>query len=256
MNPSPDYVHQFSGPMQAPCGLHLIGSAMTQPANVIFLGAGATVPLGIRATADQTRFLGRIAGVHSGEGSLLADRVDEALGPAVGNPWQSALFDLVTILGDADHNYDYIDSIDHEQLDAMRRNWRDGASDKELQSRIIHLRLIYDWPALKSLVRICPGSSEDAFTLNDLFNLLDLHIPVGFGVRAPGPLAPPATTGGRTEFLDARRLIGARTALQVILIALFYIDWQECIRSKGGVIERYREFAIALGRRVQRQVST
>ena len=91
---------------------------------------------------------------------------------------------LITILGDRDENYSSVDFIHADRLATMRRNWRDGATDGELKSRIIYLRLIYDWPALKSLVRICPGSSTDTFNINDLFNLLDLHIPLGFGVRA------------------------------------------------------------------------
>ena len=75
----------------------------------------------------------------------------------------------------------------------MHRNWRAGAKDDELSQRIIYLRLVYDWPALKSLVSICPGARSGALKLNDLFNLLDLHIPLNFGVRAqriatlPGP---------------------------------------------------------------------
>ena len=128
----------------------------------------------------------------------------------------------------------------------MRRNWQ-GANDEELKSRIISLRLIYDWPALKSVVRICPGSSKDTFKLNDLFNILDMHSPLGFGVRAP------TSFEGEGQFFDARRLIGAKNALRMLLGAAFYIDYQECIRSKGNVLAQYRDFASSLGRRMQRQ---
>jgi len=72
----------------------------------------------------------------------------------------------------------------------MKRNWAVGTREEELKKRIIDLRLIYDWPALKSAVSICPGSTTDKFRLNDLFNLLDMHIPPGFGLRAHQPSRP------------------------------------------------------------------
>ena len=128
----------------------------------------------------------------------------------------------------------------------MRRNWP-AADDKALDSRILHLRILYDWPALKSVVHLCPGSSADTFKLNDLFNLLDMHGPLGFGVRAPTP------SEGGGQFFDARRLIGAKNALRMLLGALFYIDYQECIRSKRDVLDQYRDFASHLGCRMQRQ---
>jgi hypothetical protein len=231
----------------------LTGRNTTQPQNVIFWGAGATAALGIRTTDGQTQFIKRITGGDA-PGKPLKERVAEALGPSAEH-WHSALFDLITILGDSDDAYDSIHSTDDKQLDAMRRNWQEGACDDELRRRIIGLRLIYDWPALKSVVRICPGSSTAKFKLNDLFNILDMHIPAGFGVRAP---ARQGLSGGEKQyeeqFFDARRLIGAKNALLMILIALFYVDYQVCISSNPN-LDRYYEFAIKLGRRMQRQGS-
>jgi hypothetical protein len=157
---------------------------MAQPRNVIFWGAGATAALGLRTTEAQTRFIRRITGADAPD-KPLEDLVAEALGPNNVEPWRSALLDLITILGDGGDAYRGIHFTDQSQLDAMRRNWREGALDDELRGRIIGLRLIYDWPALRSVVRVCPGSASDKFKLNDLFNLLDMHIPPGFGFRAP-----------------------------------------------------------------------
>lgn len=225
---------------------------MAQPRNVIFWGAGATAALGLRTTDGQTRFMRVIAGADSTD-KPLEDRVAEALAGNNVEPWRTALLDLITILGDGGDAYRGIHIADQSQLDAMRRNWQEGASDDELRGRIIGLRLIYDWPALKSVVRVCPGSATDKFKLNDLFNLLDMHIPPGFGFRAP---AHRITIGQEKEiqeqFFDARRLIGAKNALLIILIALFYIDYQECIRSKTDLFRKYYDFAILLGRRMQR----
>jgi hypothetical protein len=219
------------------------------PKNIIFWGAGATKALGIRTTADQEQFIRCITGAHDSRNPL-KERIAEALGSNVSQPWHDALFDLITILGDSDESYDSINEINDEQLKAMRRNWQPRASNKELHRRIIDLRLIYDWPALKSVVGICPGSATDKFRLNDLFNLLDMHIPPGFGVRAPASKKWPGE-----QFFDARRLIGAKNALLMILIASFYIDYQVCIASSEEVLRQYHDFAQALGFRMQQHGS-
>jgi hypothetical protein len=226
---------------------------IAQPQNVIFWGAGATAALGIRTTAGQEQFIRCITGVDESRRPL-RERVSEALDPKAAKQWHAALIDLITILGDSDASYDSITDVDDEQLKAMRRNWQKGASDKELRGRVIDLRLTYDWPALKSAVSICPGSATGKFKLNDLFNLLDMHIPTRFGFRAP---ASGAISGSKKrlgeQFFDARRLIGAKNALLMILIASFYVDYQVCITSNQKVLAQYCEFAKALGHRVQRQ---
>jgi hypothetical protein len=63
---------------------------------------------------------------------------------------------------------------------------------------------------------ICPGSTTGKFKLNDLFNLLDMHIPPGFGFRAP---SQDNAKKQHQQFFDARRLIGAKNAPLMILIA-------------------------------------
>jgi hypothetical protein len=220
---------------------------MKQPQNVIFWGAGATAALGIRTTDGQTKFIRRITGADELDKPLpVKERIAKALAPNGVEPWISALSDLITILGDRNDNYRSIDSINDEERDAMRRNWPE-TNDEYMEGRILYLRLIYDWPALKSVVRICPGSSKGTFKLNDLFNILDMHSPLGFGVRAP------TSSEGEGQFFDARRLIGAKNALRMLLGASFYIDYQECIRSKGDVLAQYLGFASLLGRRMQRQ---
>ena len=230
-----------------------MGRGIAQPQNIIFWGAGATTALGIRTTAEQEQFLHRVTAA-SDSGEPLQERVAKALGPKVAEPWHTALFDLITILGDGEEAYDSINDVNGEQLEAMRRNWLCGASDEELRRRIVDLRLIYDWPALKSVLSICPGSATDKFRLNDLFNLLDMHIPTGLGVRTPARqgISDPKKQPGE-QFFDARRLIGAKNALLMILIASFYIDYQVCIASKQEVLQQYYGFAKALGRRMQRQ---
>jgi hypothetical protein len=219
-----------------------------QPQNLIFWGAGATRELGIRTTVQQEAFILCITDAN-GSGKPLEKRVSEALGEDVAPKWHAALYDLIMILGDTEDSYSGIDNITPEQVDAMCRNWG-NTDENELRRRIIGLRLIYDWPALKSLARVCPGSKTKNFKLNDLFNLLDMHISPGFGVRAPAPYS--SFVGGE-QFFDSRRLIGAKNALLMILITSFYIDYRVCIHSRKEVLEQYYQFAQVLGRRMQRQ---
>ena len=228
-----------------------MGRGIAQPQNVIFWGAGATKSLGIRTTVEQEQFVRCITGVDDPR-SPLRKRVAIALGPKVAKSWHAALIDLITILGDNDASYDSITDVTDEQLKAMRRTWKRRASRKELHRRVVDLRLTYDWPALKSVVSICPGSVTGKFKLNDLFNLLDMHIPTGFGFRAPARHGLSASKRPPEEqFFDARRLIGAKNALLMILIASFYIDYQACITSNRKVLKQYYEFARALGHRMQ-----
>lgn len=135
------------------------------------------------------------------------------LGPSNTDHWHAALFDLLTILGDDAEAYESIEATGPEQVEAMRRNWRAGADCKELRKRIMALRLIYDWPALKSVVRLCPGHATDRFKLNDLFNLMDMHIPPGSGFRGPVLREREGLDRAQlSQFLDVRRLVGAKNA--------------------------------------------
>jgi len=161
---------------------------------VIFWGAGATKALGIRTTDEQGKFIRAIADDGEFSGTP-GDRVAKALGDSKSEPWRSALVDLIRILGDRPESYDHIGDIDEKELDAMRRSW-DG-NKAELGRRILSLRVTYDWPALKSVVGICPGIKTGRFLLNDLFNVLDMHIPSGFGFPVPGGAADNAKEGDR-----------------------------------------------------------
>ena len=222
------------------------------PRTLVFWGAGATKELGLRVTTDQGKFITTIAGAGASSQSL-NERVASALGESNIDQWLTAFVDLISILGDGDDAYRSIHLIDHEQRDAMRRNWKPGASDQDLDSRIIGLRLTYDWPALKSVVSVCPGSRSGKVRLNDLFNLLDMHIPSGFGFHGPSGARDARGDGNQSlQFFDARRLIGAKNALLMLLVALFYVDYQVCITRKRDTLQKYEDLARLLGRRVLR----
>ena len=213
---------------------------------VIFWGAGATASLGIQTTLYQAKVL---QGLASGrEGKSLAQRIEDALGDKAKEPWASALGDLLTILGDGGREEtfqreDSVLTVTPPQIDVMRRNWRHDADDDELRDRIINLHTLYDWPALKAIIKVCPGvQSGDGFQLNDLFNVLDMHGQSGHGFRVE-----------KGEFLTPQQVLGARNALKMLLQTMFYIDWHYGREENRRDLERHYDFAKALGRRMQRQ---
>ena len=221
-----------------------------QAGTVIFWGAGATATLGMRTTVKQAEFILNLAPIEKDlQMPLLRQRVCNALGGNAIEPWISAFVDLLTILGDGDEKEHNFFIFTPDQMNAMRRNWRSKADDDEIRSRIITLRTLYDWPALKAVINVCPvehRSDQESTVLNltDLFNVLDMHGQSGHGFRVT-----------ENEFLTPQRVTGARNALKILLQAMFYVDWQQ-LRSdskKRKELEHHYNFAESLGRRMQKQ---
>ena len=206
---------------------------------VVFWGAGATASLGFRTTEKQSLFILRLA-ASSGTTSL-EERVRNALCKAYSPCAADALCDLLTILGDCRTIAEATEVGDGE-IEAMQRNWKRTCPSK-LRRQIRRLRATYDWLALKEIVRACPGSrdhaSSEGFKINDLFNIMDLHGQSGHGFHA-----------GRT-FLTPQQVGSAKSALKMLLQAMFFIDWQ--VAHKDGKLALYYDFARILGERMQRE---
>ncbi len=214
---------------------------------VIFWGAGATADLGMRLTNGQAGFILRLADTESGpKSSPLRKRVQRALEPAAVEPWTSAFEDLLTILGDRSEKKGAdIASVDSSQEDAMRRNLSPHASEDDVRNRIVSLRTLYDWHALRAVVAACPGTRENGesrFKIADLFNVLDMHERDGHGFPVEV-----------NEFLTPQRISGARNCLKMLLLAMFYVDWQYHREADRKHLDHHRRFADVLGRRMQRR---
>ena len=172
-------------------GNHLSGQVTSSKRTVIFWGAGATAAFGMRLTDAQSGFILRLADTESGlKSSPLRKRVQKALKGADEEPWTSAFEDLLTILGDqSEEKGAGIASVDSSQMDAMRRNLSLHASEDDVRNRIVTLRTLYDWRALRAVVSGCPGSRENGgsgFKIADLFNVLDMHEHAGHGFPVEG----------------------------------------------------------------------
>ena len=218
---------------------------MTPTCTIILWGAGATANLGFQTTDQQARALYKLA--FRPAGGFLAQRVEEALGDKAIEPWTSALRDLLIALGDdADAptaEEEPIVAVTPGQIEAMRPHWVPGATDDDLRNRIVALRTLYDWPALRAVINVCPrAAQDDSFRLNDLFNVLDMHGQSGHGFRVK-----------EGEFLTPQRVLGARNALKMLQQAMLYIDWQYGRWAKKKELDLHYGFAEALCRRMQRQ---
>jgi hypothetical protein len=191
---------------------------------LIFWGAGATASIGLRTTQQQANSIKSLAGVDERE--TLTDRVNCVVSTSI--DWVTPLIDLLAILGD--------DSDDMYQItlaarDAMSRHWH-NSSREALDGRINKLRALFDWSALKEVMRACPGFKDgDRFQLQDVFNLIDLHAHSFHGFPVPNQFLPPG------------RLVAARRALQMLLNTLFYIDWQKAIGEKKVELDKHLGFA-------------
>ncbi len=209
---------------------------------VVFWGAGATASVGMSTTERQSRFVSTISVGRNREHGPLDRRVRDALGREVGERWVSALRDLLIILGDCVGDKHPLSSISEDRMSAMRRNWRAGADDEAIRYRIIDLCTLYDWPALKLVIGICPAPPKGEIQLVDLFNILDMHSRSRHGFRVKGEV-----------FLPPLRVSAARNALRMLLNTLFYVDWRRVCEQETEDIHKHYDFAEALGRRMQRQ---
>lgn len=211
----------------------MVSPLKTGSETLIFWGAGATASFGMPVTIAQAKAIRELVGSDSGEkGKSLKERVRSS-GISGHERWNSLLIDLLTVLGDDLSSEKKIGFISDDGRDAMGRH-----CDERCDEMVVHLRTLFDWAALKEACRVCPGMDDaDGFSLQDLFNVLDLHIASGQGF--------PVLEG---THLDHTRVIGAKRALQMILSTFFFIRWQEAIVDKKNTVEKYLEFGRILGR--------
>lgn len=216
---------------------------------VVFWGAGATAPLGIRTTEEQSAFVRNLVPVD--KDVSLDSRVRHALLRKSDQPclddaaifcWHGTLRDLLTILGDG-RCVTEATEVNNDELEAMQRHWKPTIRS-ELRRRILTLRATYDWLALTEIIKACPGSREPVchkrFKINDLFNIMDLHDQSGHGFHAGD------------VFLTPQQVRSAKNALKMLLHAMFFIDWQLAGDDRGGQLALHHDFACVLTKRMQR----
>jgi endogenous inhibitor of DNA gyrase (YacG/DUF329 family) len=154
------------------------------------------------------------------------------------------MVDLLTILGDGDDGSEAFPS--RLEVEALTRQFP-ALSKEERMLRGRELRGMYDWGTLQQVVHICPGHDAQSFKLQDLFNLLDMHIQSrhGFYVYSNN------ITGQR--FVSPEALVLARNALVMLIGLLHFHDYHKTVQQEGSYMSQYIGFAEILTRLMQEE---
>ncbi|KUP23760.1 hypothetical protein [Paenibacillus sp. DMB5] len=195
------------------------------PETAVFWGAGATASIGMRTTQKLSESFYLLAQ----KDVTLTDRVKKSIGYDDKPVWLEAVVDLLNILGDPDTSTEAIESI--------RRQFPLLNEDQQ-RTRLEELRSTYDWNTLYRIIQICPGNTKEEFQLQDLFNILDMHILNRQGFYVPDEVD--------ASFIPFNRMIGARNSLKMLTILMHTLDFQFAITEKRDLIKKYESFAEVL----------
>ena len=221
------------------------------PKTLIFIGAGSTAQLGSPATAKQGAMF-RILGKDE-DGKSLSERVSEAFYSPQHN---QAITDLLCCLGDSleSNLYDF----SKEEKEAAYRLFPD-LNEKKRLDLIRQLREIYDWDALKKIIKIVPGFNcddcNDAVFLLDLFNIVDFHIKDVHGFYASLTDEDSSLSHQYKYFIPPQRLHDARTCMLMLVNLFFFCKYQDMLsdKEKREKFNEYSKFVEALTQVMQKE---
>lgn len=207
------------------------------PETVIFWGAGATRALNMHTTAE----LGQALYCLVQQQQTLQERVQNVFAlPEI----RACVGDLLIILGDDER--DALQFPSAEQTSALKRQFPSLSSEQRLL-RGRELRYTYDWGTLKQLVRVCPCHNAQSLRLQDVFNLLDMHISSRHGFHVYG------SQGSGQRFVTPEALVLARNALVLLIGLLHFHDYQQTLLCDQNVYRQYIGFAELLARLMQEE---
>ena len=118
----------------------------------------------------------------------------------------------------------------------------------DLRRQMNELRRTYDWPTLRRVILGSPRDNSKAISMQDLFNLLDLHIQSNSGFRVPG-----SNNKIESTFIRPEDFVPARRALQLLIILQFYIWFRRLLLEKSDLLKPYRHFAESLARLMEEE---
>lgn len=202
------------------------------PETIIFWGAGATIPLGMKTTEGIGEALYQLSGLKHGQEDDCVDliaTIRKSISDATAEV-QHELEALLTI-------------IDSGEKSATKRK----AAMHVLcinEDRAERLSTLYDWYAVKKVMERCPGvAANDALELQDLYNLLDMHIKSQGGMEING------------EFISSDRLIAARRTVDMLVQLFHTINYKKILRDKDKkeVYKKYYKFAQILADRMKKE---
>ncbi|MCM3056218.1 hypothetical protein [Caldibacillus thermoamylovorans] len=195
------------------------------PETVIFLGAGATASLGIQMTSGIGDSLYKLSDEYANKS--LRERVKEVFSHAESDV-QKSIENLLIVL-------DYNNRVDEETYKASC--YELGLSRKRLKE----LQTIYDWEAVKKIIRRCPRNKENKINLQDLYNLIDMNIQSGTGLYVDA------------EFIRPERLLPARNTLNMLTSLIHAEGYRNLINNNMSTYEQYYGFARILAKLMQEE---
>lgn len=190
------------------------------PETVIFWGAGATASLGIKTTEQLARVIFRLAGINGKR--QVQQRVKDEF-PQADERVRAELAALLVLLGE-----------DGDRDEAMR-------TLRFSKKRVSELKRLYNWTVTREVMRRCPGVHNGHFSLQDCYNLIDLHIKSGQGFAVNG------------RFIQPEELIVARRTLNMLIGIVHALDYRALLRHRRNEICQYFQFAYILGQLMQQE---
>lgn len=208
------------------------------PETTILWGAGATASLGLPSTLT----LGEIIWKLAQDDENIEDRFKKT--NFFSKVYANDISDLLVALGDSLTSV--LDVITNEELLASKRLFKD-MDEKDLRNRIISHRQNYDWDALKRIIQISPTQEGKGSFLNDLFNIIDMHIQSGQALHVKK-----IGHSGR-YLLQNYRLKPARNCLVMLINLLMFCAYHKMLEESPGKLKPYIEFAQALASLMEKE---
>ncbi|MCO7176443.1 hypothetical protein ACFP7A_11350 [Sporolactobacillus kofuensis] len=193
------------------------------PETVIFWGAGATKPLNMKTTKELGQLFQTLAAVVDSDVHSLMSAVEQAF-PDAKEQVRTELGALLKLIDTT-----FFDQ-EEEAMNVL----------KIPKTRAQHLQMLYDWQAVKLVIKRCP---RHPFSLEDLYNLLDLHIQVQKGIDVEG------------QFITLDRLIAARRTLDMLTQLIHAIGYAQLLQDPKtkSLYQHYHQFAMTLARRMMEE---
>ena len=206
------------------------------PETLLFWGAGASMPLGFPGTDKQAEFIGKLAAKEP-------NAIKRVSGAFEIETIRQSVADLLILLGD-ESSQKYM-PLSQKEREAATRQFPNLTAEQQVLL-VQELRSQYDWMTLRHLIQACPGhSGEKGLKLQDLFNLIDMHMQSGHGFHV--------LDGENDIFISPQELAPARNALVMLIQLLFFNDYQKLIREKKNMVEEYVAFAEILAKLMQEE---
>ncbi|WP_017752694.1 hypothetical protein [Clostridium tyrobutyricum] len=197
------------------------------PRNVMFWGAGATAALGFKTTVYLGKFFMNLCKEYD-KGSIYKNFHDVTHDKNI----DRSLENLFKFLDSSKDLEDISKEIDEEFEDNGTK-------------RVKELREYYDWNSLMKIMKVCPNYKTDKMELQDLFNMIDMHIiqKEGFYVN----------DGKEQEFLPLQNIIKSRNTLVMMTTLVHSLNYNFNVLKHKDMLDSYYGFALCLGKLMQEE---